>query len=69
MIYFLKAVRSLDNTTNPIFVSVGHRISLETSIQIVIKCCRYRVPEPTRQADVRSREYIRRDQKANIYAL
>ncbi|RIA95435.1 endonuclease V-domain-containing protein [Glomus cerebriforme] len=53
------AVRSLDHTTNPIFVSVGHRISLETSIQIVLKCCRYRIPEPTRQADIRSREYIR----------
>ncbi|GES99960.1 endonuclease V [Rhizophagus clarus] len=53
------AVRSLDNTTNPIFVSVGHRISLETSIQIVLKCCRYRIPEPTRQADIRSREFIR----------
>lgn len=57
--YFLKAVRSLDNTTNPIFVSVGHRISLDTSIQIVLKCCRYRIPEPTRQADIRSREFIR----------
>ncbi|CAG8488821.1 11782_t:CDS:2 [Funneliformis mosseae] len=60
------AVRSLDSTTNPIFVSIGHRISLETSIQVVLKCCRYRVPEPTRQADLRSREYIRRGQKAKI---
>nr|CAG8583790.1 7736_t:CDS:2 [Entrophospora candida]CAG8585681.1 7687_t:CDS:2 [Entrophospora candida] len=53
------ALRSLDSTTNPVFVSIGHRISLETAIHLVLKCCKYRVPEPTRQADVRSREYIR----------
>ncbi|CAG8489824.1 13920_t:CDS:2 [Ambispora leptoticha] len=57
--YWGAAVRSLDNTTNPIFVSVGHRISLDTAIQVVLKCCRYRIPEPTRQADIRSREFIR----------
>ncbi|KAG9305444.1 hypothetical protein G9A89_021162 [Geosiphon pyriformis] len=68
-VYYLKgdsgslwgaAVRSLDNTTNPIFVSVGHRISLESAIQLVLQCCRFRVPEPTRQADLRSREFIRK---------
>ncbi|CAJ0757986.1 16252_t:CDS:2, partial [Entrophospora sp. SA101] len=46
------ALRSLDSTTNPVFVSIGHRISLETAIHLVLKCCKYRVPEPTRQADV-----------------
>ncbi|CAG8564102.1 17544_t:CDS:2 [Acaulospora morrowiae] len=53
------AVRSLESTTNPIYISVGHRISLETAISMVLKCCRYRIPEPIRQADVRSREFIR----------
>ncbi|CAG8586163.1 11451_t:CDS:2, partial [Ambispora gerdemannii] len=57
--YWGAAVRSLDSTTNPIFVSVGHRISLDTAIQLVLKCCRYRIPEPTRQADLRSRDFIR----------
>ncbi|CAG8437370.1 10107_t:CDS:10 [Acaulospora colombiana] len=45
------AVRSLESTTNPIYVSIGHRISLETAVHLVLKCCRYRIPEPIRQAD------------------
>jgi deoxyribonuclease V len=35
----------------PIYVSVGHRISLVSALQWVMKCCRgYRLPEPTRLA-------------------
>jgi deoxyribonuclease V len=37
--------------TNPLIISIGHRISLETAVDYVLKCCRgYRLPEPTRQA-------------------
>jgi deoxyribonuclease V len=37
---------------NPMIISLGHRISLETSIHYVLACCRgYRLPEPTRLAD------------------
>jgi deoxyribonuclease V len=37
--------------SNPMFISLGHRISLETAVDYVLKCCRgYRLPEPTRQA-------------------
>ncbi|HEY7351031.1 MAG TPA: deoxyribonuclease V [Ktedonobacterales bacterium] len=37
--------------TNPLIVSIGHRISLEAAVEYVIRCCRgYRLPEPTRQA-------------------
>ncbi|KAI8053932.1 endonuclease V-domain-containing protein [Syncephalis plumigaleata] len=53
------AVRSLDNASNPIFVSVGHRLSLATAVATTLCCCRYRVPEPVRQADLLSRDYIR----------
>lgn len=36
----------------PVYVSVGHRITLETACRIVFNCClRYRLPEPTRLAD------------------
>ena len=35
----------------PVFVSPGHRVDLETSVDIVMACCpRYRLPETTRQA-------------------
>lgn len=45
------AVRTKD-ATNVVYVSVGHRVSLEFAIQIVLRCCRkYRLPEPTRLAD------------------
>lgn len=37
--------------TRPIFVSIGHRISLETAVQYVLACTtRFRLPETTRWA-------------------
>ncbi len=36
----------------PVFVSIGHRISLDAAIDVVLVCGRgYRLPEPTRWAD------------------
>ncbi len=36
----------------PVFVSIGHRVSLETAIRLTLACCRgLRLPEPTRLAD------------------
>jgi len=36
---------------NPIYVSIGHKIDLQTAIYWVMECCRgYRLPEPTRLA-------------------
>jgi deoxyribonuclease V len=36
----------------PVYVSVGHRIDLETAERIVLQCgVGYRLPEPTRLAD------------------
>ncbi|XP_030945333.1 endonuclease V-like isoform X1 [Quercus lobata] len=56
------AMRSTKGSLKPIFISVGHRVSLDTAITIVKMTCKYRVPEPTRQADIRSREYLRKHQ-------
>lgn len=45
------AVRTRDDV-KPVFVSVGHRVSLEAACDLVLGCCtRYRLPEPTRLAD------------------
>lgn len=44
-------LRTRDNVS-PVYVSVGHRIDLETAIEYVLGCCRgYRLPETTRYAD------------------
>jgi deoxyribonuclease V len=38
--------------TNPLFVSIGHKIDLETAVEVVLRSVRgYRLPEPTRLAD------------------
>lgn len=35
----------------PVYVSIGHKVDLQTAIQWVLNCCRgYRLPEPTRLA-------------------
>jgi deoxyribonuclease V len=35
----------------PLYISVGHKVSLESALQWVMRCCRgYRLPEPTRLA-------------------
>ncbi|XP_033132869.1 endonuclease V isoform X3 [Brassica rapa] len=50
------------SSLKPIYVSVGHRISLETAVEVVKMTCMYRVPEPIRQADIRSRAYLQKHQ-------
>jgi deoxyribonuclease V len=39
--------------TKPVYVSIGHRVDLTTAAQLVLACCtRYRIPQPTRIADI-----------------
>ncbi|NXC19519.1 ENDOV Endonuclease, partial [Corythaeola cristata] len=38
-----------NNSSKPLYVSVGHRVCLETAVCLVKSCCRYRIPEPIRQ--------------------
>ncbi|XP_042198246.1 endonuclease V isoform X4 [Callorhinchus milii] len=54
------ALKSCERSTKPVYVSAGHRVSLETAVRLTHSCCNFRVPEPIRQADIRSREYIRK---------
>ena len=45
-------VRTRDRT-KPVFISIGHQIDLTEAIQLTIACGKgYRIPEPTRQADL-----------------
>jgi len=52
-----------DGINNPIYISIGHMISLNTAKSITKAIMPYRVPEPIRLADIRSREYLRRIKK------
>jgi deoxyribonuclease V len=45
------AVLRTRSNVSPLFVSIGHRVSLETAIDYVLRCTtRYRLPETTRWA-------------------
>lgn len=44
-----QALKSHDHSTKPVYVSVGHRISLEAAVRLTRRCCRFRIPEPVRQ--------------------
>lgn len=63
-------MRTTDDAPNPVFVSVGHRVrclkarhelthSLQTAIDVCIACSKFRVPEPVRMADQKSRAFLR----------
>ncbi|MGA4642935.1 endonuclease V [Limisphaera sp. 4302-co] len=46
--------------SKPVYVSVGHRCTLEDAIRVVLACCRgHRLPEPTRRSD-RTARLVRR---------
>jgi deoxyribonuclease V len=37
--------------TMPVYVSIGHRVSLTRALDLVLRCCKgYRLPETTRYA-------------------
>jgi len=43
----------------PMYISQGHKISLESSLHFVLTCCKgYRLPETTRQADILSKDNL-----------
>ena len=53
------AVKTVDGCKNGVFVSIGSGVSLDSSIRFVTRVSRHRIPEPTRQADILSREFLR----------
>jgi deoxyribonuclease V len=55
----LGAVLRTKSRVKPLFISIGHKIDLSSSIYWVLQCCRgYRLPEPTRLAHLASKGII-----------
>lgn len=47
------------NNTKPIFISPGNKISLDSSLKIILNCfTKYRLPEPLRQAQILARKEV-----------
>ncbi|MGH9934286.1 MAG: endonuclease V [Nitrososphaerales archaeon] len=49
----------LKANSKPIYVSIGHKVSLRTASKIVKEVTKYRIPEPLRLADINSRKMAR----------
>jgi deoxyribonuclease V len=48
-------VRTLSRI-KPVYVSIGHRITLEEAVKLTLACSpRYKIPEPTRLAHLLSK--------------
>jgi deoxyinosine 3'endonuclease (endonuclease V) len=52
------AFKSSEHAQNPIYISIGHKISLETATQLVMQTCIFKTPEPIRNSDIKSKLYF-----------
>lgn len=50
-------------TKNPIYISVGHNISLQEAVRIAAMLSFAKIPEPVRQADLIGRELLRQKEQ------
>mgnify|MGYP001772473565 CR=1 FL=1 len=57
-----KALKTKKNV-KPIYVSIGHKISLESAVNITLHFSKYRIPEPTRIAH-NLLKHIRKEEEA-----
>ncbi|XP_078162096.1 endonuclease V family protein isoform X2 [Carex rostrata] len=54
------ALRPGPGSLKPVYISIGHRVSLDSAITLVKMCSKFRIPEPTRQADIRSKVFLQK---------
>lgn len=53
--------------TNPVYVSIGHKIDLAMAIRWVLNCCRgYRIPEPLRLAHLAAGGNLKPERNATV---
>jgi len=55
----LRTTNPVEGSFKPIVISVGHALGLPSAVNLVNRCTLHRIPEPVRQADVRSRQWLR----------
>lgn len=55
------AFKSTEEVLNPIYLSPGHKVDMELMIDVARTCCHARIPEPVRQADLRSRTWVKQN--------
>lgn len=60
------AMKMTDDSVQPMILSVGNKIELETAINVVKMMTMYRVPEPVRLADKISRKLLAEYEKRNF---
>lgn len=51
-------LKTSNDSINPLYVSIGHKISLDVARELVIKTCLYKNPEPIRNSDSKSKLYL-----------
>ncbi|MCL0046617.1 deoxyribonuclease V [Dehalococcoidales bacterium] len=52
----------------PVYVSIGHKVDLQTAIYWVLECCRgYRLPEPTRLAHLAARRNLKSGYQGKLF--
>jgi deoxyinosine 3'endonuclease (endonuclease V) len=49
------AYKSTKEAKNPIYITPGHQITLASAIKVVGLFCQYRIPEPIRNSDIKSK--------------
>lgn len=52
------ALKTASNVSNPLYISVGHKISLKTAKELVLSTCIYKNPEPIRNSDIKSKLHL-----------
>ena len=57
------ALRTTDYYDTPLIISLGHKVSNETALEVAKLCCYYKEPEPIRLADKITRRLIKAYQK------
>lgn len=55
------AFLSSERAKNPIYISPGHRVSHETSFNIVKMYCQYKIPDPIRKAHITATQRRKRE--------